>query len=233
MLRTKSGLPRHCSWNIDRHGKRRCRFRRNGFTTYLTGTPWSEDFMRQYAAALDGVTQPGNIGAARTKPGSFDALCVSYFRSPEFLGLAESTQRQRRNTLENFRAEHGGKPLRGLSRAHISAIIGAKANAPEGANFLLKVLRAVLNFAVDQGLIENNPATNVKKYKSKVTDTTPGVKRRSRRLKRRTRLDHAPGWRSRLASTPGKEKATCCAWAGSILKATALTCGSRRPERRC
>jgi len=123
--------------------------------------------MRQYAAALDGVTQPGNIGAARTKPGSFDALCVSYFRSPEFLGLAESTQRQRRNTLENFRAEHGGKPLRGLSRAHISAIIGAKADAPEGANFLLKVLRAVLNFAVDQGLIENNPATNVKKYKSK------------------------------------------------------------------
>jgi hypothetical protein len=31
------------------------RFRKDGFSTYLTGTPWSEDFMRQYAAALDGV----------------------------------------------------------------------------------------------------------------------------------------------------------------------------------
>jgi hypothetical protein len=31
------------------------RFRKNRFTTYLTGTPWSEDFMRQYARALDSV----------------------------------------------------------------------------------------------------------------------------------------------------------------------------------
>ena len=54
MLRTKSGLPKHCGWNIDRHGKRRVRFRKERFSTYLTGTPWSEDFMRQYAAALDG-----------------------------------------------------------------------------------------------------------------------------------------------------------------------------------
>ena len=55
MLRTKSGLPKHCCWNADRHGTRRVRFRKNRFTTYLTGTPWSEDFMRQYARALDSV----------------------------------------------------------------------------------------------------------------------------------------------------------------------------------
>jgi hypothetical protein len=56
MRRTKSGLPKHCSWNLDReNGKRRVRFRKVGFSTYLIGTPWSEDFMRQYAAALDGV----------------------------------------------------------------------------------------------------------------------------------------------------------------------------------
>lgn len=57
MLRTKSGLPKHCAWNTDQHGKRRVRFRKAGFSTYLTGTPWSEDFMRQYAAALDGVKE--------------------------------------------------------------------------------------------------------------------------------------------------------------------------------
>jgi hypothetical protein len=55
MLRTKSGLPKHCAWNYDRHGKRRVRFRKAGFSTYLAGIPWSEDFMRQYAAALEGV----------------------------------------------------------------------------------------------------------------------------------------------------------------------------------
>ena len=51
MLRTKSGLPKHCSWAPDRHGKRRVRFRKGGVSRYLPGNPWSEDFMRQYAAA--------------------------------------------------------------------------------------------------------------------------------------------------------------------------------------
>jgi hypothetical protein len=47
--RDRGGLPKHCSWNTDRHGKRRVRFRRNGFSTYLKGTPWSEEFMRECA----------------------------------------------------------------------------------------------------------------------------------------------------------------------------------------
>lgn len=124
--------------------------------------------MREYAAALDGTKpQAGNIGARRTKPGSFDALVVSYYRSPDFLRLAPSTQVTRRNILESFRKVHGFKPIKLLRREHISEIIGAKANVPEAANLLLKVLRIVLAYAVDQGLIENNPAVNVKKYKSK------------------------------------------------------------------
>ena len=65
MLRTKSGLPKHCSWNTDRHGTRRVRFRKAGFTTYLSGTPWSEDFMRQYAAAIDGVKAQAERSAPR------------------------------------------------------------------------------------------------------------------------------------------------------------------------
>src|SRR6516165_10942693 len=77
MLRTKSGLPKHCGWNTDRHGRRRVRFRLRGFSTYLTGTPWSEDFMRQYAAALEGVRAP-NIGAERTIAGTVNALVAAY-----------------------------------------------------------------------------------------------------------------------------------------------------------
>ena len=62
MLRTRSGLPKHCSWNADRHGTRRVRFRRRGVSVYLTGIPWSEDFMRQYAVALEGVLIAPRIG---------------------------------------------------------------------------------------------------------------------------------------------------------------------------
>jgi hypothetical protein len=107
MLRTRSGLPRHCSWNADRHGTRRVRFRKAGFTTYLTGIPWSEDFMRQYAAALEGVkAQTMEIGASRTKPGTINTLCVFYYRSPDFRALKPSTQVMRRNIIEHFRNAH-------------------------------------------------------------------------------------------------------------------------------
>jgi integrase len=168
MRRTKSGLPKYCGWNIDRHGKRRVRFRNRGFSTYLAGIPWSEDFMRQYAAALEGVNvQAKNAGAKRTKPGSFDALCVSYYRSPEFRSLKSSTQTMRRNIIERFRLAHGEKPIKGLSRRHVADIIGAKADTPEAANNLLKVLRVLLAYAVDQNMIESNPAAGVKKYRSR------------------------------------------------------------------
>jgi integrase len=170
MLRTKSGLPKHCSWNTDRHGKRRVRFRKGGFTTYITADiPWSEEFMRQYAAALERtkVQSAGNIGAERTKPGSVNALCVAYYRAPEFRGLKASTQTKRRYQIERFRKEHGDKPIAQLGRAHIASIIGARANTPEGANNLLKVLRGLLGYAVSINMIEVNPALGVKRYKSK------------------------------------------------------------------
>jgi integrase len=169
MLRTKSGLPKHCTYQTDRYGNRRVRFRRRGVSVYLAGIPWSEDFMRQYAAALEreGIYRTQVGASMRTLPGSFSALCVSYYGSPEFRSLAAITQRVRRNMLERFRAEHGHRPLKDLQRAHIRSIIGAKANTPEAANNLLKTLRVLLNYAVEIGMIASNPALRVKTYRSR------------------------------------------------------------------
>jgi integrase len=168
MLRTKSGLPKYCCWNYDHHGKRRVRFRLCGFSTYLTGTPWSEDFMRQYATALDGVkAQAQEVGASRTKAGSIDALCVSYYRSPEFRNLKDSTQAVRRNIIERFRNDYGRELLKGLRHRHIDQIVGAKSKTPEAANNLLKVLRVLLDYAVRLEMIDRNPAASVKRYRSR------------------------------------------------------------------
>jgi len=167
MLRTRSGLPKHCSWNIDRHGKRRVRFRHLGASLYLAGIPWSEEFMREYAAALEGTQrQAGDVAAARTIPGSFNALAVSYYRSPDFRGMEASTQKSRRYIIEAFRIEHGDKPVRRLERAHIKNIIGSKADTPQAANNLLKVLRIMLAHAVEIGMIASNPAIGIKGYKA-------------------------------------------------------------------
>jgi len=145
------------------------RFRRRGVSVYLTGIPWSEEFMRQYAAALERVqAEAGNVGAAkRTLPGSFSALCVSYYGSPEFRGLKASTQKVRWNVLERFRAEHGHRLLKDLQSGHLRTIMGAKANTPEAANNLIKFLRVVLDYAVNNNMIAHNPAVGVKRYTNK------------------------------------------------------------------
>jgi integrase len=172
MLRTKTGLPKHCTYQADRYGNRRVRFRRGGVSAYLTGIPWSPGFMEQYAAALErGQADRTQNGAdKRTLPGSFSALCASYYGSPEFRGLKASTQRARRNVLERFRAEHGHLPLAGLQTSHVRSVIGAKASTPEAANSLLKVLRMVLNYAVSEQTIASNPALGIKRYSSRNPD---------------------------------------------------------------
>lgn len=144
MRRTKSGLPKHCCWNADQHGKRRVRFRKDGFSTYLTGIPWSEDFMRQYAAALEGVkAQASNIGAERTIPNTLGALIKAYLdpaSSSLFKTRAPETQRTQRNILENFAVEHGHKLLYRIDNngrrtmllmpQHMQTIVNGKAVTP-------------------------------------------------------------------------------------------------------
>jgi integrase len=166
MLRTKSGLPKHCGWNTDHHGKRRVRFRKGGFSIYIAGTPWSEDFMRQYAAALDGVKAQTAIGMERTKAGTINALIVSYY-ALVFPTLALSTQKLRRPILERFRKDHGHKPVAKLEASHIAAIMAAKAKAPTAANALHKLLHHLLEHAITLNMINANPAKLVKRYKIK------------------------------------------------------------------
>jgi len=172
MLRTKSGLPKGCCWNLDReNGKTRVRFRdrRSGFSVYLTGTPWSEDFMRQYAAALDGgkAKRVTIIGAKRTSAGTINALIVSYYASTAFKDTKASTQTNRRNILERFRAGYGDLPVKGLTRAVLDKIMSDRANTPMAANNLMKVLRYLLEHAVAHGVIAINPTIGVRRYRNK------------------------------------------------------------------
>jgi integrase len=172
MLRTKSGLPKYCHWARNREdGKLRVRFRnkRSGFSVYLYGTPWSEGFMRAYAAALDSSKANCEIAGPtkRTIAGTINALIVSYYASPGFKDLKASTQADRRRYLELFRADYGDLPVKGLTRAVLNELMSAREKTPHAANNMLKILRYALEHAVSQGIITSNPAIGVKKYRAK------------------------------------------------------------------
>jgi integrase len=209
MLKTRSGLPKHCGWNSDRHGKRRVRFRKDGFSTYLTGIPWSEDFMRQYAAALEGVkVQAGSIGASRIVAGTLNALVTTYLdplsSSPFKTGAAE-TQRTRRNVLENFAKAHGDKPLFRtdnsgrrtmlLTREHVQRIVNEKAATPFAQRNFLNTLRAMFRWAVKEGRIPDDPTLGVTREKAK----SSGYKTWSEDHIARFEAKHAIGTKARLA----------------------------------
>ena len=70
-----------------------------------------------------------------------------------------------------------------------------KASTPEAANNLLKVLRVMLSYAVDQDLIESNPARGVKKYSSQ----SEGFHSWSEEEIARFEARHEIGSRARLA----------------------------------
>ena len=118
-------LPRFVHGFLDRHGKPRFYFRRPGFEAKaLHGLPYSAEFMSDYEAAMAG--QPLPVGANRARPGTTQALALSYFASPGFRTLRPSTQRAYRGTIERLCKEHGDKRAADLRREHVVKLMAAR-----------------------------------------------------------------------------------------------------------
>jgi hypothetical protein len=99
-------------------------FRRRGQKAIpLPGLPGSDEFMAAYAAALNMVPEPVEVGASRTLPGTINALCVSYYRSIEWSQLNATTQAKRKRVIERFRERHGTKRVATLQPAHIEMML--------------------------------------------------------------------------------------------------------------
>jgi integrase len=168
-------LPKYVQGFLDRHGAPRHYFRRPGAKRIpLPGLPWSPEFMAAYelAAASEMVSARAlEVGASRTKPGTLNDATVKYYRSMAFNQLAQSTQAMRRAVLERFRSERGDnnpvargeRPLKPLTREHLAKIIHKQ--KPFAQRNLLKTLRGLFAFAVEDGLIADDPTIGIKPVK--------------------------------------------------------------------
>jgi integrase len=165
--------PKFVQGFVDRHGKARFYFRRAGFKAVpLPGLPWSPEFMAAYESALAGQAVP--IGSARVKPGTMRALAVSYYGSIAYRSMQSSTQSVYRNIIDKFCQEtdqdghpHGDKNAATLQREHIVKLMAARAERPDSANGLRKVLRAMMKHAVEVGLRSDDPTRDVRAIRVK------------------------------------------------------------------
>lgn len=145
----------------DRHGKLRHYFRKRGSDKIpLPGLPGSDEFMAAYHAALAGVDAKQQIGSARTKPGTVNAAIVGYYTSAVFQEMASGTKVQRRAILERFRNANGDNLLHNLERRHIVKMLGQL--GPHARRNWLATLRGLLDFAVAEGFIKENPTADIK-----------------------------------------------------------------------
>lgn len=172
--------PKYTRGFVDRHGKARWYFRREGFKQIaLPGLPWSPQFMAAYEEAMGGESNSRpEIGASRTLPGTFDALIVSFYNSTVFKGWSAETRRTRRNIIERWRADtapgaqlnNGRCRVTHLQTRHIDSLVAAKMSTPFAAKNFLKTLNALLAFAVADGFRKDNPAATATAPKTKKTD---------------------------------------------------------------
>lgn len=164
-------LPRYVSEFVDRHGKVRIRFRKKGHVPYyFRSIAWTDDFMCEYRACLDGRTAPHlQPGAELTRAGSVSSLVASYYGSPAFRGLTPSTRATYRGIIEGFRHNHGDKAVAKLERRHVMAIVGARSEKPAAANNLLRMIRMLMRFAIDIGMRRDDPTAHMKGIRTKST----------------------------------------------------------------
>lgn len=154
----------------DRHGRVRRYYRRNGVRIALEGEPGSADFIESYRHAVrEYERDPKPTGGSRPAAGTINALAVMYYESVGFLNLRASTKRTYSGEIERLRAEHGDKRFAKLERRHVRKMVAdkLKEGKPDAANNRLRVLRLLMQCAVDMDLMPDNPTIGIKKVRTK------------------------------------------------------------------
>jgi integrase len=153
-------------------GRVRIRFRRKGSATITLGAPpGSDEFMKEYRAALGGDARPvAHRGARRQSAvvGTLRWLTIQYYGSAEFKRLEAHTQHVRRLVLDKLcrstdtnGVRRGDKPYARMEPRNVRALRDERAETPEAANQIVKVLRQVFGYAVVAELAKSNPAKEV------------------------------------------------------------------------
>lgn len=159
----KERLPRNVSSFLDRHGKRRYRFRKTGCETVYFDRPPLE---REVAPL-----RAGQVVSDRYPQGSVAWLAHRYYTSPGFVsGKGHARLTEARRILDKFVDEFARDRVADFRFDHIEAILmkaavpgvsakGRKTGGPHAAKNLHTELVPFFRYAIKLGLIAVNPAS--------------------------------------------------------------------------
>ncbi len=151
----------------DRTGTMRHYFNKRGSDrTALPGLPGSREFMAVYQQCLEAILVPAaRVKSRRVEKGSMSDLVTRYYNSAVFRNLAPLTQSSYRNEIRKIDEAHGAKPVAMLDRKGIKLLIAKKAETPGAANKLLRTLKMLMKFAIDEEMRADDPTLGVRPLK--------------------------------------------------------------------
>lgn len=126
----------------------------------------SPQFIRAYTDAVDGKQPEGITSAPRT--GTIAAGVIAYRACDHFLSIAPSTRERWRRMLDDIVTRYGAARLVDLEPKHIRKDLVRL--DPHPANNRLKVWRALGRWWVDAGLLDIDPARDVRPRQTATTD---------------------------------------------------------------
>lgn len=141
-------------WLPRMRGKLKAYYRRGGRTVRVTGTagkpllPDDAGFLAAYQRIHESFEA---APPARPGHGTLAHLVEHYTASPEYQGLADKTRRDYRRYLDMLRAKYGDLPVRTMPREFVLKIRNEHADKPRTANYIVQVLRLLLQHGVDHG----------------------------------------------------------------------------------
>lgn len=153
----------------DDNGRRRYYLNRTGFPqTRLPGSPGEPEFEAAYLATFKASEERlarKPVERAATAPGTFSDLVERYYKSANFIALRSTTKLTYRGVIERLRAEHGSKAVADLDRRGVKLMLAKKAQLPGAANLLLRMLRMLMGFAIEEQFRTDDPTAKIKRLK--------------------------------------------------------------------
>ena len=154
----------------DRMGRMRYYFRRHGKRSALPGLPGSSEFMAAYAAQLNNSSRQAEYRPTAA-PGTFAALAIRYYGSPQFQSLSVTSRSNYRRVIDGFLEQHGHRRVDQMTREHVDIVVGRMADRPGAGIILLKRIRTLIRYAMALGWTDRDPTAGVKAYRSKEIHT--------------------------------------------------------------